>query len=346
MRAARNLLVVLVALGACFPFSACASESGFHHGVVGVRLSDRVGAYAAWSPDSKWIAEPARVGLRLRKIGSDQARHLHAPPFRGFPERPGRLAWSPDGQTVRYATALPLKFEGSHLTEVAVDGSGVRQQPFKVKALSTDWAAEGWPFAFTTGPYVYDIEKGPQGPKPALFVLDAFGAAPRRLVQTGRDPETEIGQPRVSPDGETIAYQLSGRYNTSVWTVGTDGFDRTPLVRGLVAIHDFAWSPDGRLLALAAFTTSDRRQRIYTVPAGGGKPRKIVADEVLAGPAWAPDGRWLAYSTYDGKIWRVHPDGRGRQLIGEAPGEEPRNLLWAPDGRHLAYTADPPPRES
>lgn len=344
MRGARHIPLLVAALFACFPLSACAGQSSFHHGVVGMRLSDGVGAYAAWSPDGKWIAEPARVGLRLRSAGGE-IRHLKAPPFRGFPERPGRLAWSPDGKAIRYATALPLKFRGSRLTEVQADGSGVHQQPFEVKALSTGWAAEDWPLAFTTGPYVYDIEKGPQGPAPALFAVDGFGAAPRPLAQVSGHPEIEIGEPRVSADGERVAYQLWGRYNTAVWTVRIDGSERKPLVRSLVAIYSFEWSPDGRLVALAAFTKSDRRQRIYTVPANGGRPRKIVTDEVLSGPAWSLDGRWLAYSTYDGKIWRVHPDGGGRQLIGETPGEEPRNLLWSPDGRYLAYTADPPPRE-
>lgn len=346
MRAARRSLLLAAVAFACFPLGACAGEPSFHRGVIGVRLSERVGGYAAFSPDSRWVAEPARVGLRLRNIGSDELRHLKAPPFRGFPERPGRLEWSPDGQTISYATALPLKFPGSRLTEVKVDGSGIRQQPFEVKALSAGWSAAGWPLAFATGPYAYDIEKGPQGPDPALFVVDGFGVPPRTLVRIEDPSEAGIAEPRVSPQGDRVAYRLEGERRVSVWTVRTDGSDRKPVARGSVAAHTVEWSPDGRLLALGAFTaTGDRRQHVYTVPAGGGHLRRIVDEEVLDGPAWSPDGRWLAYSTYEGKIWRVHPDGSGRQLIGEAPGEEPRSLLWAPDSRHLAYTAAPPPSD-
>ncbi len=344
-RAARGSLLALAALLACALFAACAGEASFHRGVIGVELSERVGAYAAWSPDSRWIAEPARVGIRLRNVATDDVRRLKAPPFRGFPERPGRLNWSPDGQTIRYATTLPLKDKGSRLTEVRVDGSAVRQQAFEVKALTTGWAPAGWPFAFATGPYVYDIEKGPQGPKPALFAVDQFGAAPRTLVRIASDSEAEIGELRVSPDGGRIAYHLEGARNTSLWTVRTDGTERKPLVRGLIAVFDVEWSPDGGTVVLGAFTANgDRRQHVYVVPAGGGRLRRIVDEEILDGPAWSPDGRWLAYSTYEGKIWRVHPDGSGRQLIAEIPGKEVRSLLWSPDGRRLAYTAAPPPR--
>lgn len=344
-RVARGSLLALAALLACAVFAACAGEASFRHGVTGVRLSERVGAYAAWSPDSRWIAEPARVGVRLRKVETDEVRRLKAPPFRGFPERPGRLDWSPDGQTIRFATTLPLEAKGSRLTEVRVDGSGVRQQAFEVKALTTGWAPEGWPFAFTTGPYVYDIEKGPQGPKPALFVVDQFGAAPRTLVRIARDSETEIGELRVSPGGERVAYVLEGPRNVALWTVGTDGSDRRPLVRGLVAAFAVEWSPDGGTVALGAFTAKgDRRQHVYVVPADGGRLRRIVDEEILEGPAWSPDGSWLAYSTYDGDIWRVHPDGSGRQLIAKIPGKEVRSLLWSPDGRRLAYTARDFPR--
>jgi len=338
----------MVALVACLPLEACAGETSFEHGTIGVRLSDRVGEYAAWSPDGRWIAEPARVGLRLRNVESGEVRRVQAPAYRGFPERPGRLAWSADGKTIAYATSVPRPANGnaSWLTEVQVDGSGVRQETLGVRALSTDWAPRGWPCAFATGPYALDFEKGPIGPKPSLYIVDDLGATPRLIAQIVHPVgEDDITEPEISPDGARIAFKRWKGHKLNIWTIGTDGSDPEPLVRGLVSAFSVEWSPDGRTVALGAYTVKgDRRQHVYVVPAGGGKLHRIVDDEVLDGPAWSPDGRWLAYSTYEGEIWRVHPDGRGAQLIGKVSGEEPRSLLWAPDGRHLAFTAEPPPR--
>jgi len=349
MRAARLALLLAAALFACFPLSACAGEASFEHGVIGVRLSDRVGAYAGWSPDGKWIAEPARAGFRLRAVGSGKVRELRAPAYQGFPERPGRLDWSGDGKTIRYATSEPRPENGnaSWLTEASLDGSGYRHQTLGVRARQVGWAADGYPLAFATGAYALDFEKGPIGPKPSLYVVDEFGATPRRIAYIPHPKrEEDIGDPAISPDGTRIAYERWGaHHNVNVWSVRRDGSNPEPLVRALVSAHTLEWAPDGRTLALGAFTArGDRRQHVYVVPAAGGRLRRIVDEEVLDGPAWSPDGRWIAYSTYDGKIWRVHPDGKARQLIAEIPGEEPRNLLWAPDSRHLAYTAAPPPR--
>jgi Tol biopolymer transport system component len=345
---ARRLFVATVALFACLPAAACADESSFHHGVVGVRLADRDGESAAWSPDGRWIVVPARVGFRLRNVETDEVRRLKAPPFRGFPVRPGPLAWSPDGETIRYVTSFPRPTTGnaSWLTEARVDGSGFRRVTLGVKALSVDWTSQGWPFAYATGPYAFDFDKGPLGPKPSLFVVDEFGAEPRRIALIPNPKgEEDLTEPVLSPDGKRLAFQRWGRRSSvTIWTAGTDGSDPEPLVRGLVAAFTVEWAPNGRLLALGAHSSVRGGQRVYTVPAGGGRLRRIVDEEILDGPAWSPDGRWLAYSTYEGQVWRVHPDGSGRQLIAEVPGEWVRDLLWGPDSRHLAYAAEPPPR--
>jgi Tol biopolymer transport system component len=207
-----------------------------------------------------------------------------------------------------------------------------------------------WPLVFSASPYAFDFDKGPIGPKPSLFVVDDFGAAPRRIAQIPHPKgEENLFEPMVSPDGTRIAYQRWGRSNfrpdnTSIWTIGTDGSGLRPLIRGLNAAFAVEWSLDGGTIALGAHTGISSGQRIFVVSAAGGQLRRIVDEEVHDGPAWSPDGLWLAYSTYDGKIWRIHPDGSGRQLIASIPGREIRDLLWSPDSRRLAYTAALPPR--
>jgi Tol biopolymer transport system component len=349
MRAWRRSLGAILALALCFPLSACGSGTSFNSGVTGVRLSDRVGNVAAWSPDGKWIAVPARVGLRLRDPENGKVRNLRAPAYQGFPERPGRLDWSADGTTIRYVTSLPKATNGnaSWLTEARVNGSGFRHTTLGVKALSVDWADGSWPLVYATGAYAYDLEKGPVGPKPSLLVVDEFGAAPRRVAYIPHPVgEEDITEPQVSPDGKRIAFSRWGRrHNINVWTVGVDGSGAKPLVPSLVDARTVAWSPNGRLIALGAVTAKgNRRQHAYVVPAGGGKLRMVVDEEIVDGPTWSPDGRWLTYSNDDGEIRRVHPDGSDDQLLGKAPNREVGNLLWSPDGRHLAYTARDFPR--
>jgi len=348
-RAARIVFLAIAAAAACLTPIAHAREATFHHGLIGVRLSDRVGEYAAWSPDGDWIAIPAAGGLLLRNVETAARRKLPSSPRGGRPAPAGRLAWSPDGKSIRYASSslLPPTTETpSWLTEVQVDGSGLRRQSLGVEAQSTSWASGGWPFAFGTGPYAFDFDKGPLGPKPSLFVVDGFGAEPRRIALIPHPKgEEDITEPVLTPDGKRVAFQRWGiHHNVNVWTVGADGSDPRPLVPGLVAVFTLEWSPDGGTLALGAHTTRRSGEHVYTVPANGGSPRKIVDEEILDGPAWSPDGRWLAYSNYEGEVWRIHRDGSGRQLIARLPGKEVKDLLWSPDGVHLAYSAGPPPR--
>ena len=67
--AARKLFVATVAFLACLPVGASAAKSSFHHGVVGVRLSDQVDEYAAWSPDAtKLVFAHIAAGLVKKNI--------------------------------------------------------------------------------------------------------------------------------------------------------------------------------------------------------------------------------------------------------------------------------------
>jgi dipeptidyl aminopeptidase/acylaminoacyl peptidase len=293
------------------------------------------------------------VGFKLRSVESGGIRYVRAPALAESPVAPQPFDWTLDG-TIRYVTspAFPpvAGANASTLIEVRVDGSGIRRQPLDVRASFTDWAPQGWPLVFSASSYAHDFDKGPIGPKPSLFVVDEFGSVPRRIAHIPYPKgEEDLLGPVVSPDGTRIAYQRWGRSNsrpdnTSIWTIGADGSGLRPLIRGLNVAFTVEWSPDGSTIALGAHTGTRSGQRIFVVPADGGQLRRIVNEEVLDGPAWSPDGLWLAYSTYDGEIWRVHPDGSGRHLIARFPGKEVEHLLWSPDGRRLAYVTAPPPR--
>jgi Tol biopolymer transport system component len=108
-----------------------------------------------------------------------------------------------------------------------------------------------------------------------------------------------------------------------------------------------AWSPDGRRIALSTFSRKkgDRRCHLYVLPAAGGRLHQIVHEKILTNrPAWTPDGLWITFSTYDGEIREIHPDGSGLRTIARLSGKEIRGLSWSPDGKHLGYTARPFPR--
>jgi len=342
MRWLRNSLLGSLAFLACFPLTAHADGASFRHGVIGVKLSERVGGNAAWSPDGKWIAIPAKAGPRLRNVRTGAVRQLHAPALQGFPGRAGRLDWAPDGKAIRYTTSLPGEgHQGDWLTEIPLDGSEVRQQALGVKAFDTDWAPSGWPFAFTTGTYAYDFEKGPIGPKPALLVVDQFGEAPHRIAQIKHDiSEAFIFEAQFSPDGKRILFSRGQRRHVSIWTVRPDGSDPRRLWTGLAGCAALHWSPRGRQVSLLAQKAGQLVQYPYVLSADGGKRRRIGNWAVLDGPIWSPDGRWLTFSNYDGEIRRVHPDGSGEQVVATFTEKEIMNLSWSPDERHLAYTAD------
>ncbi len=139
-----------------------------------------------------------------------------------------------------------------------------------------------------------------------------------------------------------------------------------------------ALSPDGTLLALVAYSTSDTERRLYLRALDGLEIEPLPGTEGASYPFWAPDGRALGFFA-GGKLKRldlpgkaVHslcdaPTGRGaawssRGVIAFAPGmtgglfqvpaaggsptplTEPRPSVshrlphFLPDGRHLLYT--------
>jgi dipeptidyl aminopeptidase/acylaminoacyl peptidase len=111
---------------------------------------------------------------------------------------------------------------------------------------------------------------------------------------------TGVSDPRLSPDGATVAFVVTGvdkdanEYTSNVWFAAADG--STPPERFTsTKKRDTSprWSPDGSRLAFVSNRDKDEGQ-LYVIPVKGGEARRLTDfDESVGEVAWSPDGTQL-----------------------------------------------------
>ena len=99
--------------------------------------------------------------------------------------------------------------------------------------------------------------------------------------------------PRISPDGERIAYADSTQ---TLYTVPVAGGEPTVVDRARQApITEYAWSPDGRWLAYAK-TGAANYSSIFLHDTRSGENHRVTGDDTHDyTPAWDPEGRYLYF---------------------------------------------------
>ena len=99
---------------------------------------------------------------------------------------------------------------------------------------------------------------------------------------------------------------------------------------------------DGTMLAISDQSQGDNRSTVYTVPVGGGTPKRItpVGPSYLHG--WSPDGKFLVYTggrdnEYD--IYRIPSDGSGPEVnLTKSKGLDD-GPEYSPDGRYIYFNS-------
>src|SRR5262245_51459265 len=175
----------------------------------------------------------------------------------------------------------------------------------------------------------------------AIFASQQRGAPSSTAVRIA--PITAIGaiQPRISPDGSTLAVSYQG----AIWTVPRTGGTMTRLTDGLAFDIEPAWSPDSKRIALVRSPTMNGGD-LHLIDAADGKPIKLPKAVQVRGPYnfykvyFHPDGkRLLGAFVVDGESfglgWYDLATGAAKSLA-EA-GTWTRYAL-APGGNWIVYT--------
>jgi len=169
-----------------------------------------------------------------------------------------------------------------------------------------------------------------------LEILDV-ATGDRTIVY--RSPES-LQAPNWTTDGAALIYNSGGllyRFDLA---------DRRPVAlnTGFATSNnnDHVLSFDGRTLAISNHSSEDHNASIvYTVPVGGGTPRRVtkLGPSYLHG--WSPDGKFLVYTGQRGgefDIYRIPVGGGDEVRLTDAPGLDD-GPEYSPDGRYIYFNS-------
>lgn len=259
------------------------------------------------SPDGRHVAFVALNQLWEMTIGHKPHRLTNAPYYKEDP------TWSPDGQSLAYATdrdgAMAI-----YILDLRTGRSRKLTAQFSGAQGKLAWSPDGTMIAFETA---LDSEAGTQD----LYVADVTGPDKGQFREiwgtqsaTGANYaiDFEPGRPTWSADSKAIALAVQQSYSNRF----REGVTKIETVD--VATGD---TPPNPYLA-------DPAQPYETLT------NRVDGD----GPVWSPDGKYMAYVMND-VLWVVpvtpagEPTGPARQITNEVADQ----LSWSGDSQHILY---------
>ena len=158
----------------------------------------------------------------------------------------------------------------------------------------------------------------------------------RRIVHSA--PEA-MQAPNWTLDGSALIYNANGRLYRFDLATGQPGLiDTGEIVRNN---NDHVLSFDGTMLGISSASPEGEQSVVYTVPVGGGVPRRITPRAPSYFHGWSPDGRHLVYTGgRDGEwdIYRIPAEG-GEETRLTTDGALDDGPEYTPDGRWIYFNS-------
>src|SRR5437868_3934089 len=117
---------------------------------------------------------------------------------------------------------------------------------------------------------------------------------------------TGVADPRISPDGTRVAYQLwwvdedANEVRGAIWVAPLDGSgEPRPFTSGKRRDASPRWSPDGRWLAFVSNRGDEKTpNNLFIIPAEGGEAKQLTdRKEGVEKLAWSPDSTRIVFSS-------------------------------------------------
>ncbi len=160
--------------------------------------------------------------------------------------------------------------------------------------------------------------------------------SPTVQVTTG---PSDNHSPRISPDGDLIAFVSDRDGNPDVYVMDRSGENIRKISHEVGVVSHPRWSPDGEQIAFVA-RTEEYDSQIYLSGVEEPDAQLLTAGGNVSGPPfWSPDGAWIAFVLTDEEgsglgIYLRNPGGVNQIALTEGPDFSP---TWSPDSDQVAF---------
>jgi TolB protein len=225
---------------------------------------------------------------------------------------------SPDGTQLLFHTYDTTKKGGERWSIVLIDvGKTERKLIAGPYASYPSWFADGKQII-----YIYLKMKKPRLVKSSVSGVGMTFISPSSLGESD-------GQPDISPDGKTIAFNTELGNTMFIGSVNVDGSNFTVYTEG----YSPRWHPNRKIIAFDRSVGGKNQSFIFDMETGQ-VTQLTSGDAENLFPVWSPDGKWLAFvSNRDGKHHLYAMKADGSQVTQLTKGETQEYFHdWSSDG--------------